>query len=224
MTMSEWAKREIEIACAKERGDRPESEWDLGCACYESALKAFNSLTEDGHSCMSISVTQNILNRLIDGKPLTAIEDTPDVWNDRTYFDGKRSFQCNRMSSLFKDIYPDGRVEYHDVNRCYCVNRDNPSSSGWHNSFISRLIHERYPITFSYYPPAKPYVVYCTEGLSDSKNGDFDTIGIWYVMKPDGEKDVIERFFKEGSGSWDEITKDEYFERVGEAGDERNSD
>ena len=44
MSMKEWAKREIEIACKRERGDKPETEWDYGCACYESAYKAFLSL------------------------------------------------------------------------------------------------------------------------------------------------------------------------------------
>jgi hypothetical protein len=211
--MSEWAKREIEIACKKERGDKPETEWDYGCACYESAYKAYQSLMEDGHSGMSIGFTKNILNRLIDGKPLTAIEDTPDVWREVSY--RERSYQCSRMSSLFKDVYPDGRVEYHDNDRCYCVNRDDPDALGWHNGFISKLIHEKYPVTMPYYPPAKPYVAYCTEGLSDPKNGDFDTIGIWYVVKPDGTKETIERFFKEGAKSWVEISKEEYFERVG---------
>lgn len=41
MSMMEWAKREVEIASKRERGDKPESEWDYGCACYDSALKAF---------------------------------------------------------------------------------------------------------------------------------------------------------------------------------------
>lgn len=78
MKMSEWAKREVEIACKKENSDRKEGEFDYGCACYESALKAFNSLLEDGHSGYSIGFTKNILNRLIDGQPLTPIEDTDD--------------------------------------------------------------------------------------------------------------------------------------------------
>jgi len=60
-------------------------------------------------------------------------------------------------------------------------------------------------------------VVYCTEGLSDPKNGDFDTIGVWYVLKPDGEKDTIERFFKEAPDGWEEITKQEYFDRVSDS-------
>lgn len=170
---------------------------------------------DDGHSGMSIGFTKNILNRLIDGKPLTPIEDTPDVWNDVTYRKGEfRSYQCCRMSSLFKDVYPDGRVEYHDNNHCYCVNRDDPDAPGWRKGFISRIIHEKYPITMPYYPASKPMVVFYTEGLSDPKNGDFDTIGVWYVQKPDGEKDTIERFFKEALDGWEEISKQEYFDRV----------
>ena len=215
--MTEWAKREIEIACKRERGDKPESEWDYGCACYDSAYKAFQSLLGDGHSGMSIQFTKQILNRLIDGKPLTPIEDTPDAWGDGDCRDGKVTYQCRRMSALFKDVYADGKVEYHDVDRCLCVPRDNPGGYGWHNGFISKLIHEKYPITMPYYPAAKPMVVYCTEGLSDPANGDFDTIGIWYVVMPDGKKGVIERFFKESADGWAEIDEQEYYARVGSA-------
>lgn len=117
MNMADWAKNEIEIACKNERGDKNPEEFDYGCACYESAYKAFQSLMEDGHSGMSIGFTKAILNRLIDGKPLTPIEDTPDIWNDLT--DRQKdytSYQCERMSSLFKDVYKDGTVKYHDVN------------------------------------------------------------------------------------------------------------
>ena len=39
--MLDWAKREVEIACKKENPNRKESEFDYECACYESALKAF---------------------------------------------------------------------------------------------------------------------------------------------------------------------------------------
>lgn len=215
MTMTTWAKREVEIACARERGDKSSDEWDYGCACYESAYKAYKCLMGDGHSGMSIVFTKNILNRLIDGKPLTPIEDTPEVWEMLTDYDDKISYQCNRMHSLFKDVYPDGRVLYHDTERVLCVYNDNPSIP-WRNGFISRLIHEKYPITMPYYPDANPFVVYCTEGLSDPDNGDFDTIGVWYVVKPDREKDTIERFFKESPDGWEEISKQEYFEREGE--------
>lgn len=38
MSMLEWAKNEIAIASKRERGDKPEDEWDYGCDCYDSAL------------------------------------------------------------------------------------------------------------------------------------------------------------------------------------------
>ena len=81
-SMLDWAKREVKIACKKENQNRKEGEFDYGCACYESALKAFESLCDDGHSGFSIKITQAILNRLLDGKPLTPIEDADDIWNE----------------------------------------------------------------------------------------------------------------------------------------------
>lgn len=136
MSMMEWAKREVEIASKRERGDKPESEWDYGCACYDSALKAFESLCGDGHSGFSIGITKGILNRLIEGKPLTPIEDTEDVWNvcSRGENGGVATYQCKRMSSLFKDVYPDGTVKYHDNDRYYCIKWDDPNLC-WHNGF-----------------------------------------------------------------------------------------
>lgn len=80
MRVLDWAREEIEIAKKREReASGVENGWDYGCVCYDSALKAYESLCEDGHSGLSIRITQNILNRLIDGKVLTPIEDTPDM-------------------------------------------------------------------------------------------------------------------------------------------------
>lgn len=201
-SMQTWAEREIEIACKHENPDRKPREWDYGCACYESALKAFNSLLEDGHSGFSIGMTKHILNRLIEGKPLTPIEDTDDIWDKGTY-------QCKRMSSLFKDIYPDGSIKYHDNDRIYCINVDNPNVS-YHSGLVSNLIDEMYPITMPYFPESKPFVVHCEEFLTDPKNGDFDTVGILYVIKPDDERVEINRFFKEGEDDFVEIASCEY--------------
>ena len=75
MRMSEWAKREVEIACKKENPNWDGESFDYGCACYQSALKAYLSLCEDEHSGMSFSLTKNILVRLMEGNPLTPITD-----------------------------------------------------------------------------------------------------------------------------------------------------
>ena len=217
MNMKEWAKREVEIACKKEKPDRKEGEWDYGCACYESALKAFDSLMEDGHSGFSIGLTKHILNRLIDGKPLTPIEDVPEVWNDvgSRYGSGTR-YQCLRMSSLFKDINPDGTVTYSDVNRFVKVININDSSSTWHSGLVDRIAGELFPITMPYMPTDKPYKVYCKDILTDPKNGDFDTVAIFYIDTPEGERYQVHRYFKEGSENnepWTEISVEEWEER-----------
>lgn len=223
MSMKEWAKKEVELACKHENPDRKEGEFDYGCACYESALKAFNSLCDDGHSGFSIKMTQAILNRLIDRQPLTPIEDMDDAWNICSRpKDDPEVYQCKRMSSLFKNVYTDGTVEYHDNNLYYCVDINNPNVT-YSSGLVRRIINEMYPITMPYMP-GKPIKVYCEDFLVDKKNGDFDTIGIFYALKTEnGEQQKIEinRFFKTqedlGLGCWEEISKKEYYERKGAA-------
>lgn len=212
MSLKEWAEREVQIACKRENPDRKEGEWDYGCACYESALKAFNSLMEDGHSGMSIGFTKQILNRLIDGKPLTPIEDTEDVWNDvSSVTRDEKIYQCSRMGSLFKRFYPDGTFEYSDNNRVICV--DLESGSTYHNGFISRIVDEMYPITMPYSANGN-YRVYCRDFLCDPKNGDFDTMAIKYILTPENDVIEVHRYFKEFYGEWKEIKPDEYVERL----------
>ena len=77
MNMREWAKREVEIY---KKENFTDDDFNYGNACVDSALRAFNSLYEDNHSGFSIRITQIMLNRLIDGKPLTEIEDIPVVF------------------------------------------------------------------------------------------------------------------------------------------------
>lgn len=215
MSMKSWAEREVEIACKHENPDRKEGEWDYGCACYESALKAFMSLMEDGHSGMSIGFTKHILNRLIDHKPLVPIEDTDDVWNECGHYDdGAKHYQCSRMASLFKDVYPDGTVKYSDDDRVVMV--EMTTDTTWYNGLINQIVEELFPLTMPYMPTDKPYRVYCEECLSDPKNGDHDTIAVHYILKPDGERVDVNRYFKEGNSvyrGWDEIEREEYEER-----------
>lgn len=221
MSMQTWAEKEIEIACKHYReasgvkgGYIDNDDWAYACACYESALKAYKSLIEDGHSGFSIGLTKQILNRLIDGKPLTPIEDTDDIWSDISEYlpeEGRRSYQCKRMSSLFKYVYADGTVKYKDINRYYRVDINNTEVT-YRSGLVQRIIDEMFPITMPYFP-GEPIKVYCEDFLTDRKNGDFDTVGIFYAIKPDGEKVEINRFFKESEDGWDEIDEVEYNER-----------
>lgn len=219
MSMLEWAKREVEIASKRERGDKPENEWDYGCACYDSALKAFESLCGCGHSGMSIRFTQDILNRLIDGKPLTPIDDNEDDWNYTSNLeDGVKQYQCKRMSGLFKDVFPDGTVKYTDVNRDVAI--DINTNIGWHSGLDRHIVNDLYPITMPYMPEKERYEVYFEELLTDRKNGDFDTKAILYILTPKKERVEVNRFFREPHEGedptylgWVEIDREEFEER-----------
>lgn len=213
MDMIEWAENEVRLACKRENPNRKEGEFDYGCACYESALKAYKSLGEDGHSGYSFDITRGILIRLMNGDPLTPIEDTPDVWGEgRRYGDNEyTTYQCARKSSLFKDVYDDGTVKYHDVDRVRCYYPGNPDIP-WSNGFISNIVHEMYPITMPYGGDGL-YKVYCEDFLYDPKNGDFDTLGILSIKLPSGDVVYINRYFREGNKTWEEIDEAEYMVR-----------
>lgn len=223
-SMELWAEKEVEIACKREAPDRKEGEWDYGCACFESALKAYKSLLEDGHSGGSIALTRQILNRLIDGEPLTPIEDTDDIWKQVFTLEDeqanelgttKKTYQCLRKSSLFKDMHADGSVSYTDVNRVRCCDVDDPTI-WYHSGLVSNLFDEMFPIEMPYIPCDEPYKVYCEKFLFDRKNGDYDTVGIFYGTDPDGKDIDIGRYFKDSEDNKDpmiETSQAEYVAR-----------
>lgn len=223
-----WAEKEIQLACKNEMdGCESGEDASYGIACYKSALKALKSLAEDGHSGYSIGITKSILNRLIDGLPLSPIYDTEDVWNlayERDVENGKiRVYQCARCTQFFKHVDTvTGETTYSDVNRV--VGIDKISGVSYTSGLISGIYDELFPITMPYMPPTTRAKMFTEEFLFDQKNGgDFDTEAVLHVITPDGDKIEINRFFKdppkdsdtstEKFHGWVEITEDEYNER-----------
>ena len=214
MSMLEWAKKEVELAKIIEAKDLKEGEFDYGGACYDSALKAFKSLTEDNHSGMSIKITKQILNRLIDGSPLTPIEDREDIWNEvaRNKKDNIIMYQCSRMSSLFKYVHENGKVTYSDINRSYCVNITKPDMR-YSSGLVENIIDEMFPIIMPYSPANERIKVCCEQFLYSSDGGDFDSVGILYVDDPDNKRINVSRYFKEEDNKWVEIEFTEHINR-----------
>lgn len=226
MNMKEWAKNEVELACKREKELAFEEEGDIkkagyGVRCYKSALKAFNSLVKDGHSGYSIGITRWILDRLIDGKPLTPIDDTSDIW-DKCYEDKEViHYQCKRMNSLFKDVYKDGTIKYSDLDRVQMVYDNNPTVY-WSSPLAKRVIDEMFPIEMPYTGEQK-FLVHGNDCLVDPTNGDFDTVALFYVEKkmPNKTEEIkINRYFREPKKDeeqtypgWVEISKSTYNRR-----------
>lgn len=219
--MELWADHEVDLACRREKEEAKDSGYYYACRCLESALGAFRTLCRHGHSGFSIGITKSILNRLIDGRPLTPIEDVTEVWNDVSerhgLKNGEHMYQCKRMSSLFKEVYADGTVKYSDVDRYIGVNIDNPHAS-YHSNLIDRVMEELYPITMPYMPNDRPYEVYTEEFLVYPKNGDYDTVGILYAITPSMDRVEINRYFKETENEgFIEIDDNEYKQRKEDA-------
>ena len=219
MSMYDWAEQECRLACKKENPnfDFDSDDFDYGCSCYKSALKAYKSLMIDGHSGTSFSFTRNILERLMRHEPLTPITDDDFEGGNLIYDDEdlesmglKSEIQCPRMSSLFRKETIDGEVTYCDVNRAYCVNIETPSDT--FSSSVNNIVDELFPIKMPYLPEKEKYKVYVQTFLTDRKNGDFDTRGIIYLITPDGKRIDINRYYTEKNGEMVEISKDEYDE------------
>ena len=210
-----WAENECRLACKRENPDFnfDSDEFDYGCSCYKSALKAYGSLTEDGHSGFSWGITVSILMRLMSNLPLTSVtEDDFDINDKMTYGkdDGSYHIQCRRMSSLFMDVDKDGNKKYHDVDRVSCINIENPGMR-FSNGMYSKIVDDMFPISLPYYPLEKNYTVYCHEYLRDRKHGDYDTMAMLYIECPDGNRIDVNIFWMElDDGTTIEITEQEY--------------
>lgn len=215
MSWTTWAENEIRLACKRENPEWDGKSFDYGCSCYQSALKAYRSLMEDGHSGFSFSLTKQILIRLMDGKPLAPITDDDffaDGVKPHVHEDGETDRQCPRMSSLFRFESKDGKVKYIDVDRTVCLVDTYGKKSTCHNPMVSNIVDDMFPISMPYMPPDRPFEVYCEEFLSDKSNGDYDTIGMFYIVTPNFTGLDIERYWTEKDGRMVEIEKDEYEE------------
>lgn len=213
MGVVEWAEKEI--ALAKEDADEYYS------LCCDSAIKALKRLAEDEHSGFSIGVTMGILKQLVERKPLTEITGNDDEWGEDKYGAYKpphKEYQNKRYSALFKSVYPDGHIEYFDVDRVriHELNTD----TFWQNGFMSRLVNEMFPIAFPYFPPSPPYYVNVREYLFDPKMGDYDTVHVISIITPEGETVPVNRYFKESESGFDEITDEEFKTRINDKKEE----
>ena len=216
----EWAENEVYIAINKiDSRESNEDDFDKETGeyiknCYKSALRAYKSLCEDDHSGMSFSITSGILKRLMANKPLEAIEDVPESWNKVWEDHGIVHYKCNRVSSLYKEVYPNGKVKYSDIDRVECHNIGRDNHCVYYNGFIADIIDEMFPIKFPY-AKDELYTVETNDFQFDPKYGDYDTKAIFYVKSKSGEKTPINKFYADkGGNSMIEISEEEYNERL----------
>lgn len=210
MTTKEWAEREVEIACKKENPNWDGKSFNYGCSCYQSALKAYESLCEDGHSGASFNLTKNILIRLMEDLPLTPIIDEDftnsesEIWKSPEYLKKvglKSDLQCPRMSSLFRKETLDGKIIYSDLSRTIM---HDANGNNWCNCGPAfKVIDEMFPIKMPYYPSNEKYKVYGEtfyivdgEDKTSEHPGTYNLVKIYYIITPNNERIEINKEFE----------------------------
>ena len=168
----EWAEEEIKLA--KEQAD------EYGKACLDAAYEAYKNLQENGHTGYTVGTTREILMRLLEGKPLTAIKDFPDIWEPIMIYSNYVCYQCKRMPALYKYVFPNGDIEYRDVSRVFIV--DIVTGDTYKSNTGYAILNKVHPIEMPYYPPLGYFKIYCESGNYT------EGIKCKYMIEPDGNK------------------------------------
>lgn len=210
--MYSWAKQEIAYyKSLVSNGDADKDSQQYTFLCLDAALEAYETLLRQPHSGYSIQVTASYLQDLIKGRPLSPIVDTPDVWNLISNKDGVTTYQCRRMSSLFK-YEKDGIVYYSDIDRFLCVSES--TGATYYSGLVRDYMDKMYPIVMPYYPRST-IRVYCDDFLyDDTIDSDFDTVGIHYAILEDGSRLNIGSYYKECEAGFELISESEYMDRL----------
>ena len=223
------AEKEIKISKEKLGKEHPELLF-----VWEEALKVYNLIiSRYPHIFNNRDFGERVLQNvrcLNEGFPLTPIEDDDADWQEiqngalanMRKANVVEKYRSNRLSSLFKEIYEDGHIEYHDN---YRVTTENFITGAEYIFGLSNLIYdEMYPIKMPYdYEKEWGAKVYIHDFVSDpeDKESNFDTIAVLFAKRPDGKIVSINRYFRVPNddeeptyGNWVEIKFSEFTDRV----------
>lgn len=224
------AEKEIKILKEKLEKEHPGDAyiWDIALKVYKTLISKYPYIftTNWGYGD---SVLQNV-QELAGGFPLTPIEDDDADWQEipngalanMRKANVVEKYRSNRLSSLFKEVYKDGHIEYHDN---YRVTTENFITGTECIFGLSNLIYdEMYPIKMPYdYEKEWGAKVYIHDFVSDpeDKESNFDTIAVLFVKEPGGKIVSINRYFRVPNddeeptyGNWVEIKFSEFTDRV----------
>lgn len=194
MSELDIAKRDLKKYKEKHKDDF------YGIGCYESALKVIEAfdkeMRDSGHSGCSASFTKNIIKSWLFGKPIFPIEDDDFVRCD-SYQKGVDMYY---FEGIFKYVYPDGNVEYSDVDRVIYHDTYGGKDITWHSGDADRIVEEYVgKITMPYkrekihvYGEDK-YLGENGEDLTKEYRGDYNYRFIKYILKEDGTKIVVNK-------------------------------
>lgn len=198
MSELDIAKRDLKKYKEKHKDDF------YGISCYESALKVIEAfdkeMRDSGHSGFSANFTKNIIKSWLFEKPIFPIEDDDFVKCD-SYQKGVEMYY---FEGVFKKVYPDGNVEYSDVDRVIYHDTYGGKDITWHSGDADRIVEEYVgKITMPYkrekihvYGEDK-YLGEDGEDLTEEYPGETNYRYIKYIIKGDGTRIEVNKEFRE---------------------------
>lgn len=110
-------------------------------------LEILDKFSKQGHSGLSASYAIDILNKLLKQEPLSPLKGTKNEWNFiwKDKKTGKKLYQNNRCSHVFKEVYENGKEYIYDSEGI--VFKDKKHNDATYTSKDSRV-----PVTFPYTP------------------------------------------------------------------------
>lgn len=149
--LMDYATEELNRLCDK-NGDMDPMQEKMN----NDILDIVERFSDQGHSGFSAGYALSILDRLLRFKPITPLTGEDSEWvlvyNQST---GKKIYQNNRCSSVFKVIAVDGEVTVHDNDSVSCS--DNGGIT-WFSGYTTRKYLDN--IAFPYTPPLHPRKIY----------------------------------------------------------------
>lgn len=172
---------------------------DYGISCYESAVKVIEAFEHEmevgGHSGLSASITKSLIISWLNGEPIYPIEDD-DFEEIATHKDAKEYY----FEGVFKTVYPDGKVEYHDVNRVIYHDTYNGKDATFYSGIVNNLVDEYVgKITIPYKREkihvygVDRYLGKNGEDLTEENPGETNSRFINYILKEDGTKITVNK-------------------------------
>ena len=199
------AEKEVKILKEKLEKEHPGSTyiWDVALKVYKTLISKYPHIFANDLGYGN-SVLQNV-QELAGGFPLTAIDGIDEEWqevpNGVLIKMGKKGvvikYRNTRLTSLFKEVYADGHIEFHDN---YRVTTENFIIGTEYIFGLSNLIYdEMYPIKMPYNHKSEwGAKVYIHDFVSDPKDkeSNFDTVAVLFAKEPGGKIVSINRYFR----------------------------
>lgn len=224
------AEKEINFLKEELEKEQPGSSyvWDITLKVYKTLISKYPHIFIGG--CGYDNMFLQNVQELVEGFPLTLIKEENADWQEipngalikMRKANVVEKYRSNRLSSLFKEVYKDGHIEYHDN---YRVTTENFITGTEYIFGLSNLIYdEMYPIKMPYnHKNEWGAKVYIHDFVSDpeDKESNFDTIAVLFAKRPNGKIVSINRYFrvpnddeKPTYGKWVEIKFGEFADRV----------